>query len=400
MKPKFGLLFTTLCLIFSAAASDETVGRITDILKAIKDKSYGRVFEVTARVILPPSDNTSYFGIRDDSESLIIRRGTEWPTDRFFIGDEVRVRCEISATASQPIGAFFRGITFVARHSDYKIPRNMLVSAEGDESLSVTNLPSFLTPATIATVFGSIVFLATLILIWNVFLRALIERKGRALLKEQLGHVKAELKTEERTRLAVELHDSLAQTLTGVSLEIDTAGKLADETNSDMLKHLGIAARTLKSCRDELRNCLWDLRNRALETKDINDAIRQTLTPHIAGVELVIRFNVPRARISDNTAHAILRIIRELTLNGIRHGKATKIWIAGSLDGTKLKFSVRDNGSGFKPEEAPGFTLGHYGLLGIRERVDTFEGEFRIDSKPGKGTKATIAILTPQGEME
>ena len=167
-----------------------------------------------------------------------------------------------------------------------------------------------------------------------------------------------------------------------------------------MLKHLGIAARTLKSCRDELRNCLWDLRNRALEAKDINDAIRQTLTPHIAGVELVIRFNVPRARISDNTAHAILRIIRELTLNGIRHGKATKIWIAGSLDGAKLRFSVRDNGSGFNPKEAPGFSLGHYGLLGIRERIDAFEGEFRIDSTPGKGTKATITILAPQEEDE
>ena len=400
MKLKFGLLCATFCLVFSVAASDETVGRIADVLNAIKDKSYGRIFEVTARVILPPSDNTAYFGIRDDSKSLIIRRGLEWPKERFFIGDEVRIRCEISATASQPIGAFFRGITLIARHTDYKVPRNMLVSAEGDESLAVTNLPSFLTPAIIATVFGSIVFLATLILIWNVFLRALIERKGRALLKEQLGHVKAELKTEERTRLAVELHDSLAQTLTGVSLEIDTAGKFADETNSDMLKHLGIAARTLKSCRDELRNCLWDLRNRALEAKDINDAIRQTLTPHIAGVELVIRFNVPRARISDNTAHAILRIIRELTLNGIRHGKATKIWIAGSLDGAKLRFSVRDNGSGFNPEEAPGFALGHYGLLGIRERIDAFEGEFRIDSTPGKGTKATIAILAPQEEYE
>ena len=396
MKLKPVLLCASICLASAAGASDETVGRISDVLKAIRDKSYGCVFEVTARVVLPPSEDNACFGIRDESESLMVRRDIEWPRERFCIGDEVRLRCEIGATASQPAGAFFRGMTLIARHPDYKVPRNMLVRADGDDSLAVTNLPSFLTPAAIAIVFGTLVSLATLILIWNAFLRSLIDRKGRALLKEQLGHVTAELKTEERTRLAVELHDSLAQTLTGVSLEIDTARKLADGFNVQMLKHMDIAARTLKSCRDELRNCLWDLRNRALEAKDVNDAIRQTLTPHLAGARVSVRFNVARSRISDNTAHAILQIIRELTVNAVRHGKASCIRIAGTLDGEKLMFSVRDNGSGFRPEAAPGFAQGHYGLLGIRERVDTLEGEFAIDSVPGKGTKARIEILAPQ----
>ena len=59
MKSKFGILCATLCLVFSATASDETVGHIADVLKAIRDKSYGRVFEVTARVVLPPSDDSA-----------------------------------------------------------------------------------------------------------------------------------------------------------------------------------------------------------------------------------------------------------------------------------------------------------------------------------------------------
>ena len=210
-----------------------------------------------------------------------------------------------------------------------------------------------------------------------------------------LARLATDLKVEERTRLAVELHDSLAQNLTGVSFEIDTAEKLADESLTAMHEHLGRAARTLKSCRDELRNCLWDLRNRALEESSMDEAIRQTLAPHVAGVEVAIRFNVPRERISDNTAHAILRIIRELTINAIRHGHATKIWIAGGVDGEKMVFSVRDNGSGFDPAVAPGFAEGHYGLVGISERIEAFEGEFSVESAPGKGTRAAIAIKLP-----
>ena len=271
----------------------------------------------------------------------------------------------------------------------------MIVIRKPDD-IQVIGRPSWWTIKRLTAVIGALSLCLLGILGWNIALRNASTRKGRALMREQLEHIKAELKTEERTRLAVELHDSIAQNLTGVSLEIDTAGKLADEDRHAMLAHLGVAAQSLKSCRNELRNCLWDLRNRALETRTMDEAIRQTLAPHIAGVAVAVRFNVPRERISDNTAHAILRIIRELTLNGIRHGGATKVWIAGSIENGRMHFSVRDNGCGFDPGSAPGFDEGHYGLLGIQERIDEFEGEFTLKSSPGKGTRATVSIKVPQ----
>lgn len=265
------------------------------------------------------------------------------------------------------------------------------------KDITILSQPSWWTPQRLAVLIAVLIVILFAILIWNSALRKLATRKSRELFHEQLGHVKAELRTEERTRLAVELHDTLAQNLTGVSLEIDTATKIADESPSLMKVHLDTAARALKSCRDELRNCLWDLRNRALETATMDEAIRQTLAPHmVEGVDVAIRFSVPRERISDNTAHAILRIARELTLNAIRHGKATKIWIAGSIDGDQMLFSVRDNGCGFEPNKAPGFAEGHYGLLGIRERIDEFEGEFTLKSSRGNGTKATMSLKMPQ----
>ena len=270
--------------------------------------------------------------------------------------------------------------------------RGFTIILRTPSDITVVRRPAWWTPAKLATVIGALLAMLVAVTAWNTSLRKLAARKGRELMREQIGHVAAKLKTEERTRLAVELHDSLAQTLSGISLEIDTAKKLADENGPGMREHLGIAARTLKSCRDELRNCLWDLRNRALEASSMNDAIRQTLLPHLRGVEVVLRVNVPRSRLTDNTAHAVLRVVRELVLNGVRHGGATKVWIAGAIDDGRAKFSVRDNGSGFDPATAPSFAQGHYGLLGIRERIESLEGEFTIESAPGEGAKATISI--------
>ena len=207
---------------------------------------------------------------------------------------------------------------------------------------------------------------------------------GFALVKTNLRRIAANLKVQERTRIALELHDTIAQTLGGVSMEIDAG-------------HTSIASRMLQSCREELRNCLWDLRSRALEENDLNEAIRRTLTPQIGASGLTIRFNVPRQKIPDDTAHSLMRIVRELVTNAVRHGQATRIRIAGSLDGDRLLFSVQDNGSGFDPASAPGALEGHFGLQGIRERVRKSNGELKIQSRPGDGTKVSVSLsLLPQ----
>jgi len=307
------------------------------------------------------------------------------------VASEFREGSEIEAT----------GVSIIESdswHANIILPKTtgFFIVPRTPSDIRVLRQPPWWTPGRIWGIVGVLFAGLVGILIWNAALRRLASRKGRELMREQIGHVKSQLKTEERMRLAVELHDSLAQNLTGVALEIDTAGKLAGQDPSAMRAHLGSAARSLKSCRDELRNCLWDLRSRALEEPTMDAAIRQTLAPHVASIELAVRFNVPRDRISDNTVHTILRIVRELVLNGIRHGGATKIRVAGSVEDDKMRFSVTDNGRGFDPDNAPGFAEGHYGLLGIRERIDEFEGEFELKSEPGKGTRAIVTLAIPR----
>ena len=113
-----------------------------------------------------------------------------------------------------------------------------------------------------------------------------------------------------------------------------------------------------------------------------------------------VHFNVPRSRMSDTTAHALLRIIRELTANAVRHGRATSISIAGEIIDNRLHISVSDNGSGFDLESCPSSSTGHFGLDGIRERIDKFNGTISIDSAPGKGTRVEIRIQTPHAKPE
>jgi signal transduction histidine kinase len=260
------------------------------------------------------------------------------------------------------------------------------------DDIKILSYPPWWTAGRLLAVIGALLAFLSGIAVWNRMLNRIAERRGRELADEKLAHVTSDLKVYERTRLAVELHDSLSQNLTGVSLAIRAANRLADSDSDGMRHSLNVAAKALDSCRDELRNCLWDLRNLTLEETDMNEAIRQTLAPHVGDTGLLIRFNVSRERLSDNTAHCILRIIRELASNAVRHGGATTIKIAGSIEKDKLLFSVSDNGCGFNPENRPNAAGGHFGLQGIQDRVDGFEGEMYIKSAPGDGAKITVSI--------
>ena len=282
-------------------------------------------------------------------------------------------------------------------HMNSAIPsiRGFFIAVRTPRDMRLLTRPSWWTTGKLLALVCTLFAALLVFLIWNFILRRLVEKRGRELSNETIARATSDLKVYERTRLAVELHDTLAQNLTGVSMEIDTAEILSRESPGPLRDRLVVASRALKSCRDELRNCLWDMRHEALDADNMESAIQRTLAPHISGVDLAVRFPVPRERISDTTTHTILRIVRELTINAVRHGKATSVMVAGSCEGQRLLFSVYDNGCGFDPDNCPGDEQGHYGLLGIRERVNSLDGSVVINSVPGKGTKATIRLKIP-----
>ena len=272
--------------------------------------------------------------------------------------------------------------------------RFFLVPRTADD-VAVLSRPPWWTPERLMVLLGIFAAALLCVIAWNASLSRLSRARGVQLANEELAHVTSELKVSERTRLAIELHDMLSQMLSGISMQIGTVRKFMDANRDKALHHLDIASKTLLACRESLRDCLWDLRNNTIEDPDMNKAIRDTLKPHVDDTPITIRFNVPRDRLTDNAAHAILSIIRELVVNALRHGAAKSIWIAGSVESGKVLFSVADDGTGFDPNTAPGMAQGHFGLQGIRERVDGFEGEMAVESSVGRGTKVTIALRLP-----
>ena len=396
MKRAILVLSLALSGIFVGFASDEVQGSVAEILQAIKDRSVGKVYAVNVQIAAPPVAGDSRFIVCDKTGSAVIRRDLDWPNDNFRAGDTVALRCEISSTASTPAAAYFRNMTLVSRGPKPSDEHgNWLITTRKDESAQVFKLPHYLTALNVTLFLFGLLILFLAILAWNTLLRRLVDRRSRELTNERMAAFSSSLKVEERTRLAVELHDTIAQTLTGVSLELDAARDFSRTNAAEMERHLDCASRTLTSCRNELRNCMWDLRNQTLEDISMDEAIRRTLAPHLPGAELAVRFAVDRDLFSDNTALSILRIIRELTLNAIRHGKATDVKVAGCIEGNKLLFSVKDNGCGFDPSNIPGVEQGHFGLQGVTERIEALGGTLTIDSSPGAGTRVGISITLP-----
>lgn len=271
-----------------------------------------------------------------------------------------------------------------------------VIPRTADDIVIVKHAP-FWSITRLAIALAVFVLIAGGLAVWSAMLSRLSNKRGRELAREQIRGARAELKVEERTRLAVELHDSISQTLTGVALQIDAAAGADGEGTKTFL---ATARNMLSSCRQELNGCLWDLRSRTFEEKDMTEAVQRTLAPHVGNAKLTVRFNVPRERLSEQTAHAVLRIIRELGVNAVKHGHAKTIKIAGEFHDDTISFSVTDDGKGFDTSTAPGPAQGHFGLQGVRERLNEFNGTIRCDSEPGCGAKFTVTLHTVTEETE
>ena len=280
-----------------------------------------------------------------------------------------------------------------------KIHRMVIVARTAGDFV-VVKRPPWWTIGRLAVLVCGLLLVLSGVLAWNRILNRIVVRRSRELLREQSARNASELRIGERTRLAVELHDTLSQNLAGVACQVASAQNAIGKDAEASRQRLFTAERMLKSCRTELRQVLSDLRSEALECPTLEEALRSVLEPVIGEAELSIRINIPRTRLLDSTVHAILCIIRELVGNAIRHGHATKVRVAGALEKERILFSVRENGIGFDPVTCEGPAQGHFGLDGIRNRINRFGGTFNLETTPGEGSYANIGIPLPGHDKE
>lgn len=193
----------------------------------------------------------------------------------------------------------------------------------------------------------------------------------------------------ERQRMARELHDTLSQGLTGIILQLEAVE--AHLSNQNIEKAEKIIANAMDQARftlSEARDAIDDLRGN--QSKDLESALRLEVSrfQNIANIACELE-GKELSKIPETTSQIVMQNVKEALTNIARHARATHVKVQARNEDGFLVVMVEDDGQGFDPEQVPS---GHYGLLGIRERLKMLGGMLDIHSIPGKGTILEMRI--------
>jgi signal transduction histidine kinase/ligand-binding sensor domain-containing protein len=201
---------------------------------------------------------------------------------------------------------------------------------------------------------------------------------------------------EERARLAREIHDTLAQGFVGISSQLDAVAMCMPDGDSPARKYLTVAQKMARHSLTEARRSVMDLRAAILDEHDLGAALQTGAQMWTAGTGVQVEVSAagkPGVAPQEMEQH-LLRIAQEAVTNAMKHAAATRIWIKLTTEGRKISLSIVDDGRGFEPKDVFS-SLGHFGLLGIRERAERLGGEMRLESHPGEGTKVEVTAPLP-----
>ncbi|HAE59257.1 MAG TPA: hypothetical protein DCG54_07055 [Anaerolineae bacterium] len=213
----------------------------------------------------------------------------------------------------------------------------------------------------------------------------------------QAQHRLLRSREEERARLARDLHDGPLQALIGLNLQLGLLQpKVAD---SAALKEMRTEVQNLLA---DLRGVCSELRPPMLDTLGLAAALRSLAEDWSAQSGVAVRLDVPSQAaalppLPGDTAVNLYRVAQEALANVARHAGASQvnICLAGKEDGVRM--AIEDDGRGFNlPGEIGELTAsGHFGLVGLRERINLIGGKLSLDSAPGRGTRIQVEWRQP-----
>jgi two-component system NarL family sensor kinase len=201
---------------------------------------------------------------------------------------------------------------------------------------------------------------------------------------------------EERGRLAREIHDTLGQNLAAITLHMETADALF-EAGADPADVWAVVRKTLDLSRaglQEARRSVLDLRAVPLEGRSLFEAVGQLVDEFRRRDGATVTYEPVGAHfpVPTRLEVAVFRIAQEALTNVARHAEAGQVRVELAATPGELRLGVSDDGRGFDPAGIP---PGHYGLVGINERVRLLGGRFALHSSPGAGTR--LAVTVPLG---
>jgi len=266
-----------------------------------------------------------------------------------------------------------------ARTPAYAGPANFKIWIPQASDISVLREPPFWTTGRFIVLIGLIAALLLASFLWTAIMR----RRIAAQTKLIEAKVQNERITEERERIARELHDSIEQGMAALGLQLDLARTTDDPKERG--ETLSIAHRLLRRTQTETRRSIQDLHDRLLDRTSFANALR------ILGERIKTEFSVPiKIEIDDlsfavpgRVAQNILRIAQEAMSNALRHGGEDVRLCLSQDDDQKMVLTVSDNGLGFEPHKRH---PGHFGVVGMKDRARRVGARLDIETAPGKGT--------------
>ena len=204
--------------------------------------------------------------------------------------------------------------------------------------------------------------------------------------------------TEERTRIAREIHDGLAQDLSYLVFKIGAAQKLASQgKDRELRKELDEISSQLRRDIRDVRHTIFALRPLDIETEGFLPALQKFTKEFAQANEVELELNVRgnATQLAPKLETALFRLIQEALNNIRKHAKAKHVWIDLALDdGAHATLNVRDDGAGFELEKEMHAARARksFGLLQMRERAERAGGTFALETAPGKGTLIHVAL--------
>jgi signal transduction histidine kinase len=222
-----------------------------------------------------------------------------------------------------------------------------------------------------------------------IWVTLLEERESRMHLAQQ---IRQEALSEERNRVARELHDTLAQGFTGVVIQLEAAEDVLTVNTETARAHILRARSLARESLSEARRSALALRLQALKDSDLPTALARFAAHLTAGTSVQAEFvlhGVARP-LPPEKEDNLLRITQEALTNVLRHANARKVRIDLSYNPRHVRLSIEDDGQGLNPGLGNGL-----GLNTMRERAELIGGKLSVSSRPGEGTRIDAFVPVP-----
>ncbi|MFW5823898.1 MAG: histidine kinase [Marinobacter sp.] len=213
------------------------------------------------------------------------------------------------------------------------------------------------------------------------------------LLEKQITEEQQLTLAEERAVIARELHDSLAQSLSYLKMQVARLRRLdidgeQQQTHNAILEELSTG---LNSAYRQLRELLTTFRLK-LDTPDLLTALRQTADEFSERLEHTVQlhYDLPPNTLSPNEEIHTLQIVREALANAVKHAEASEVRVEVLFESPRVRVRILDNGTGLPGGDQP---PQHYGLIIIQDRARTLGGKVTVGNREGGGVEVTLSFI-------